>query len=115
MQHNSNDFFTMLWIMICSYFAAFCKEINDKAHNTEETVFMVISEILLHGLSGTIIGVYVSYQTDSVALITCAAAVGGMFGYNLLRLLLKYVVAYGAATKNISINMDDLDKLDEEE
>ena len=108
MQTNNNDFLTMLWIAVCGFFSAFCKEINDRAYN-KETTAVFIGEIMLHGVSGTLIGIFASNFTDKLSLITCAAGVGGIFGYNLLKVIFRYAATYYGALKDIKIELNDLE------
>lgn len=103
-----NDHFNILYVALVSFFAAFCKEINDKAR-TKEDFSMFIGEVALHGFSGWLLGVIACKWLTDVESITFVAGVGGLLGYNLIQIIAKIAISVLAQTKNIDINVNDID------
>ena len=99
-----------------SFFGALCKEINDKPH-TNESFNIFFGEIVLHGFCGWIFALIMQKfagWTDMTSM-TIAAGVGGLFGFNLIKLVVKIGFRILANEKDVELNDSDLDKLDDEQ
>jgi len=104
---NLDDMYSFLWIAAVGFFAAFSKEIHDKAQ-AKETFQEFISEILLHGFSGWLIGIAATRFTDDLAIITVVSGVGGLFGFTILKTLVRLAIVYGASLKNVKVDLKDI-------
>jgi hypothetical protein len=110
---NLDELYSFLWIAAIGFFAAFSKEIHDRAH-TKETFQEFIGEILLHGFCGWLIGIAATRFTDDLAIITVVSGVGGLFGFTILKTLVRLAIVYGAGLKNVKVDMKDI-MLDDED
>ena len=112
---NNNGFSNIIYTLMISFFGALCKEINDKSH-TNESFNIFFGEIVLHGFSGWIFGLIATKYlgwTDITSL-TIAAGIGGLFGFDLMKLVLKIGVKILASTKNIKLDESDVNFSDEQ-
>ena len=109
---NNHDFFNIAYTLIISFFGALCKEINDKTKQ-HESLSVFFGEILLHGFSGWIVGLAANKYlglTDFTS-ITIFAGVGGLFGFDLVKILLRMGLKLLAAAKDVKIEDSDLKDL----
>lgn len=112
---NNNGFSIIIYSLIISFFGAFAKETNYKS-KSRESFNIFFGEIILHGFSGWIVGLGLCKYLNVTDLIsiTIFAGVGGLFGYNLVKLGLKISIKFLASAKNINIDDSDID-FDEEQ
>lgn len=86
----NNDFFIILYSLLIAFFGATCKEINDKSRDSTESFNMFFGEIMLHGFSGWIIGLYsIKYISNDIISITIFSGVGGLMGFQLIKVIYK--------------------------
>lgn len=113
---NTNGFGNILYTAVIAFFGALAKEINDKT-TTDETFSRFFGQVILHGFSGWIVGLCANKYlglTDMTS-ITIFAGIGGLFGYDLIKIILKMILKVIASTRNIDlkdsdINFDEDDK-----
>jgi len=107
---GNNNFSTILYTAIIAFFGAISKEINDKSKDNTESFFIFFAEVILHGFSGWIVGLFaVKYlKSSDIISITIYAGVGGLFGYDLAKVVLKTVLTI-ITKSNINIDLDELD------
>jgi hypothetical protein len=99
----------LLWVTLLSFFSAFAKELNDKAKDPSEKLIMFLSEIFLNGVCGMIVGAITLSFTDNVYFVSACSAIGGLFGMNAVKIVLKYLLAYISVLKNIKVDDIDID------
>lgn len=93
-----NAFILYLLMLIASFFSAFVIGFNRYANyiNSQKPAknfkLLIISEILLHGLSGFFIGLILSIYTDNEIFIIVASGGGGMGGNKLFMTLFEGVL-----------------------
>lgn len=106
MNINDNSFSTILYTAVISFFGAICKEINDKSKDGTETFSIFFGEIILHGFSGWIVGLMANkyFGLTDLSSITIYAGIGGLFGYDLVKILLKIILTIVTNSKNVDIN-----------
>jgi hypothetical protein len=112
MSFNNNSFSTILYAAIIAFFGAIAKEINDKSKDKTESFPMFFGEVFLHGFSGWIVGlIAIKYlgSTD-ITSITIYAGVGGLFGYDLAKVTLKFILKLISNAKSIEIDDKFIDK-----
>lgn len=102
MLDSGNGIFLMLYTAIVAIAGALAKEINDKA-KTKENFTIFVSEVILHGFSGWICGLLAMKYFNVIDLIstTIYAGIGGLVGYDLVKVVFKMVVE---KVSNIKIN-----------
>jgi hypothetical protein len=107
---NNNGFSNIIYTLMISFFGALAKEINDKSH-TNESFNIFFGEIILHGFSGWIFGLLATKYlgwTD-MASITIAAGIGGLFGFDLLKVVIKIATKTLESSKNLKLDDSDTD------
>jgi hypothetical protein len=112
---NNNGFSNIIYTLMISFFGALAKEINDKS-KTNESFNIFFGEIILHGFSGWIFALITSKYlgwTDMNSL-TIAAGIGGLFGFDLMKLVLKIGVKLFASAKSIKLDDSDTDFSDKQ-
>ena len=110
----NNGFSDIIYTLLIAFFGALCKEINDKTH-TSESFPIFFGEILLHGFSGWLVGLCANKYLNltDIRSITIFAGIGGLFGYDLVKIILKMILTTIANSRNIKLNDDDLSKIDD--
>ena len=105
--HN-DGFSNIIYTAVIALFGAIAKEINDKA-TTDETLSVFFSQIILHGFSGWIVGLCANKYLGLTDLtsITIFAGIGGLFGYDLVKVLFKIIVKTIASSRNIKLDDSD--------
>lgn len=105
---NDHGFFNIIYTLVISSFGALCKEINDKTKE-HESFSRFFGEIILHGFSGWIVGLTATkgFGLNDITWITIFAGTGGLFGFDLIKVLLKLFLDILANSRNVKINDDD--------
>ena len=105
---NEHDFFNIIYTLIIASFGALCKEINDNSKQ-HESLSIFFGEIILHGFSGWIVGLIANKYLGLMDLtsITIFAGIGGLFGFDLIKLVGRLALSIFANSKNIKIDKDD--------
>lgn len=105
---NDHGFFNIIYTLVISSFGALCKEINDTSKE-HESLSKFFGEIVLHGFSGWIVGLIANKYLGLTDLtsITIFAGIGGLFGFDLIKVLAKIAISVLASSKNIKMNDDD--------
>ena len=105
---DNNGFFNIIYTLVISYFGALCKEINDKTKENE-SLSRFFGEIILHGFSGWIIGLTANKYVglSDLTSVTIFAGIGGLFGFDLLKILARLALNMFANSKNIKIDDKD--------
>lgn len=100
MLDSGNGFFNILYTAIVAIAGALAKEINDKAKD-KESFPVFVSEVILHGFSGWIGALLAIKYTNSMDILsyTIFAGLGGLFGYDLIKVIFKMVVDKFASIK----------------
>ena len=113
---NNNDFFIIVYPLIIAFFGAICKEINDKTHDNTESFSIFFGEIMLHGFSGWIVGLYsIKYYSSDLISITMFAGLGGLFGFELVKKIYTRVFPNnGKSSKNKNKKTKDEEESDDE-
>ena len=106
---DNHGFFNILYTLAISTFGALAKEINDKS-KTHESMSVFFGEIVLHGFSGWIFALAATSYLGLTEFnqITIAAGVGGLFGFDLLKIVMKVGLKLIASAKDIKLNDSDL-------
>lgn len=82
----NNDFFIIIYTLLVAFCGATCKEINDKTHDNTESFRIFFGEIMLHGFSGWLVGLYsIKYVNNDLITITIFSGLGGLFGFALVK------------------------------
>jgi hypothetical protein len=105
---NNNGFSNIIYTLMISVFGAFAKEINDKS-KTNESFNIFVGEIVLHGFSGWIVGLCANKYlglTDYTS-ITIFAGIGGLFGFDLVKVITKMILS--TIAKSQDVELDDSD------
>lgn len=106
---SENGFFNIVYTAVVAVCGALAKEINDQAKG-EESFKVFIAEVVLHGFSGWIVGLIATkylHLTDLTS-ITIFAGIGGLFGYDLVKILLNMVL------KKVVSEVESKEKKEEE-
>lgn len=100
---RDSGLYNVLLMITVSFFAAFAIGLNKYASHlsTDKPLdkLLIISEILIHGISGLLIGLICTKFVSDMYLLSAISGVGGMAGQKLLYILARNVI------KNIS-NID---------
>lgn len=107
---NNNGFSNIIYTLMISFFGALAKEINDKS-KTQESFNIFFGEIILHGFSGWIVALAASKYLgwEDFTSLTIVAGIGGLFGFDLMKLLLKIGLKVLASARNIKLDDSDTD------
>lgn len=101
--NQNNKFIDILLMIIISFFAAFTIGLNKYAISLEKgktpSKLLTVSEILVHGISGFLIGLIFTKFISDPYILCAISGIGGMIGQKLL-----YTVA-----KNFIISIMKLD------
>lgn len=105
---ENNGFSNIIYTLMISFFGALAKEINDKS-KTKESFNIFFGEIILHGFSGWIVALAASKYLgwEDFTSLTIVAGIGGLFGFDLLKILFKIGLRILASTKNIKLDDSD--------
>lgn len=103
---NEHGFFNIIYTLVISSFGALCKEINDTTKK-HESLSIFFGEIILHGFSGWIFGLIATkyYGFTDLTSITIFAGIGGLFGFDLVKAIVK--ISINAYTSAKDVKMDD--------
>ena len=106
---DNNGFSNIMYTLMISFFGAMAKEINDKS-KTNESFSIFFGEIILHGFSGWIFALISSKYlgwTDITSL-TIAAGIGGLFGFDLIKVTVKFGFKVLEGSKNVKLDDSDI-------
>jgi len=80
-----------LWLVLISFICAFSKRLNDYASHPDEyhSFLLFISEVLLSGVCGVLIGALTKYFNNNIYLITFFTGAGGILGIEYLKIGIK--------------------------
>ena len=114
---RQDEYIKILWVTAIAFFTAFVRELNDHVDNPEETFAKFLSDILLHGVSGSLFGIMGLAITQNIYWYSTLAGVGGVIGRNVINIVAKIALAYLGAIQQVdlsSINVDELLKQKDE-
>lgn len=108
---NNIPIIQLLWIAGISFFGAFAKELNDYAKMPKEkhNFLLFISEILLSGVCGTLLGIVTKVISSNPYIIMFCSGIGGILGLQLVKFVIRVVLVM----KNIDLDKVKFDELDE--
>lgn len=93
---RDNGAYNVLLMIIASFFAAFTIGLNKYAShlstNKPLDKLLIISEILVHGVSGLLIGLVCTKFVSDAYILSAISGVGGMAGQKLLYVLARNVI-----------------------
>lgn len=98
-----------LLMLISAFFSGFAVGLNNKANKKGRTFLQFTSEVLIHGVSGSIVGALSTIYVDDIVIICAIAAIGGMFGQQLIR-----AIANRFLKKYFPTKADENDKSNDE-
>jgi uncharacterized membrane protein len=75
----------VLLMLLSSFFVGFTVGINNKATKKNQKFIHFASDVLMHGVSGAIMGALSTLYFDDLLIVCAIAAIGGMFGQQLIR------------------------------
>ena len=83
-------------MLLAAFFTGFTVSLNNSANKKGRTFIQFASDVLIHGVSGSIVGALSTLYFDDILIICAIAAIGGMFGQSLIkaianRFLKKYL------------------------
>lgn len=85
MDEKNNIFF----ILLSAFFSGFAVGLNSKANEEGITTLQFFAKILVHGVSGTILGLVFASMFTNIYLICAMAALGGLLGQEVLKTFFK--------------------------
>jgi len=98
----------MLLMLVSAFFSSFTVGLNNSANKKGRTFLQFASEVLVHGVSGSIIGAFSTIWVTDIVIVCAIAAIGGLFGQQIIK-----VIANRFLKKYIPVtNKDDNDKND---
>lgn len=102
-----------LWFILISFVCSFAKNFNDYAlYTRKDKKFVVfISEIILSGICGVLLGALCKYLIDNIYLVSFSCGIGGIFGLKSLQLGGKILLNL----KNLGNLTNDIDQLNEKD
>lgn len=92
-----NTTITILLMITTSFFSAFAVCLNKYAiisNSSKEPIskILILSEVLIYGLSGFFIGLIATQYTDAIYMLIAISGSGGMIGQKLLYAVIKGVL-----------------------
>lgn len=75
----------ILLMLLSAFFTGFAVGLNNKASTRRQRFIRFASDVLMHGISGAILGALSTLYFDDLLIICAIAAIGGMFGQQLIR------------------------------
>ena len=97
----------VLYILVAAFFSGFAVGLNNKSTKKGVTFLQFVSEVLIHGISGSIVGAFSTLYIAEPLIVCAVAAIGGMFGQQLIKIITNRVIKkYLPTTKE----KDDDDK-----
>lgn len=110
--NNNIPVLQIFWTILISFFCAFVKELNDYAKTPKEkhNFLLFVSEILLSGVCGSLIGILTMYFINNVYIITFCSGIGGILGLQLIKLGFKVFLVL----KNVDLDKVKIDELDKD-
>lgn len=84
MNNKGGKILDFLFIFVSSYFAAFSIGLSKKAQNPRMSQLKMISEIMIHGISGAIVGLLATQFVKETFLLCALSAIGGLAGQQLV-------------------------------
>ena len=106
-QNNQDIFTTLIIIVAASFFGSFARELNDMTKNSE-SFLKFLSEVLLNGVSGAILGIVANhYWTQDLLLLVAISATCGIMGVVFLKFVLKVAIQMFGKVKEIDIGKID--------
>jgi len=111
MQEAIQDKFLKIFIIVVASFgAAFAVGLNKKEKSSQMSFMLFISEVLVHGVSGGIIGLLITRIYDDIFIIAAVSAIGGMVGNQIVYYAVKVFMVMFANVQKVSI--DEINKVD---
>ena len=95
-------------IVISSFLAGFSICMNNEIKKKKPNFLLALTEVLVHGVSGCIVGMLTSNYTRDIFMICAISAIGGLSGKGLVNIVLKIGISLITNAKNI--NLDDTNK-----
>lgn len=109
---GSDKIITLITIVASSFVAAFSSGIQKKSNRNDMTMLQLVSEICIHAVSGTIIGLLGSMFTEEIFSMCAIAAIGGLLGEKVVYFAWSFVKVAAAKAKNVDIK--EISKMAEE-
>lgn len=103
----NNSILQFLWLILISFFCSFAKALNNyaKLSKRKQNFLLFISEVLLSGICGILIGIICMYIFEDVYIIIFCGGLGGLLGVNMVKIMFKILLAL----KDIDIDLDDIE------
>ena len=99
----------ILYMIASAFFSGFAVGLNKKSNKRGVTFLQFVSDILIHGVSGSIIGALATLWIKDAVVICAIAAIGGMFGQQLIRIIAnRFIKKYLPNKKDIDDNDKDI-------
>lgn len=95
----------ILLMLLSAFFTGFAVGLNNKASTRRQRFIRFASDVLMHGISGAILGALSTLYFDDLLIICAIAAIGGMFGQQLIR-----AIGNRLLKKHFPIEDDDNDE-----
>lgn len=105
-----NDKTDIFFILLSAFFSGFVVGLNSKANEEGVTLLKFYSKILVHGVSGTIVGLFLMSFETNIYLICAMSGLGGLLGQEILEMFFKIKPTKTDGKKNDSD--DDNNPLD---
>lgn len=123
MDEGRNKFIDILLMLTISFFSAFSIGLNKYAVSIDKddkmSRLLLISEILIHGLSGLFIGLIFTKFISDIYILCAMSGIGGMLGqkllYNVAKNFMAAVMSLDEKQREELINEDDPDDNHEDE
>lgn len=99
----NDTFITLMAIIASSFVAAFSSGIQQKANKKDMTILQVTAEILVHAVSGVILGLIVSRFMSDIMSLCAIAGIGGLIGQRTVFFAWEFIKATVATAKKVDI------------
>lgn len=101
-----------LWLVLISFICAFSKRLNDYASHPDEyhSFLLFISEVLLSGVCGVLIGALTDYLFKNIYLVTFSCGVGGILGTTSLKIAIGLLPIAKKAESVTKIDLEEINK-----
>ena len=109
--NQNNKILDIFLMIVVSFFAAFTVGFNkyaiDISSGKSANKLLVMSEILIHGISGLLIGLVFTKFVSDTYILCAISGIGGMIGQKLLHVVAKNFIA-----SIMSIESEKMDEID---
>ena len=108
-----NQIIRILLIFFVSFICAFSKEFNSYAKNPykRNSLLIFISQVLLSGVCGMLIGLLATTYTDNIYIIIFISGAAGIIGSGSIRIVIRVLLSL----RNINISENEINKDFEED